>query len=137
MSEESELIKDTQQEDMLNITQQENKTFEGLRPGPSLEPIDKPFNKLFKGLKKLYKFYNIKSCPSGYKIIMSKPTKKGKRARYYELIKDDVLSDSFVGLSPGEKPFVDEERTKFIPATPSYSCTTGPYFASDINDVSE
>ena len=27
--------------------------------------INKPLSKLFNGLKKLYKFYNFKSCPSG------------------------------------------------------------------------
>ena len=51
--------------------------------------IDKPINKIFKGLKKLYKYYGFKSCPNGYKITMNKLTIKGKRVRCYKLIKDD------------------------------------------------
>ena len=51
--------------------------------------INKPLNKLFNGLKKLYKYYGFKSCPAGYSITMNKLTIKGKRTRCYKLIKDD------------------------------------------------
>ena len=55
--------------------------------------INKPLNKLFNGLKKLYKYYGFKSCPSGYSITMNKLTIKGKRTRCYKLIKDDETNE--------------------------------------------
>lgn len=47
---------------------------------------DKLLNKLFKGKRELYKFYNIKSCPMNYIIKMKTLNERGKRTRAYWLI---------------------------------------------------
>ena len=46
---------------------------------------DKPLNKLFRGKRELYKFYNIKSCPMNYIIKMKTLNEQGKRTRAYWL----------------------------------------------------
>lgn len=56
--------------------------------------INIPINKLFNVLKKLYKYYDFKSCPKGYRITMNKLTIKDKCARSYKLIKDEDTSES-------------------------------------------